>query len=122
MAEETEKLKKSKYQALTHTHTHYFVPVSVETSGACGSEALSLFHDIASRVTSTTKDTFTLSQLLQQVSLAILRGNSAAVLGSSPTPCFDSFDFKQFMRLSVVAIQRGNAAVVMSTLSRAIEH
>ena len=33
-------------------YTHYFVPLSVETSGVCGPEALSLFHDIASRIRS----------------------------------------------------------------------
>ena len=65
-------------------NTHIFTPVSVETSGACGAEALYLFHDIVGRISSTTKDLFALSYLLQQVSVAIQRGNAAAVL-SEPT-------------------------------------
>ena len=54
----------ARYQALTHTHI--FAPVSVEISGACGSEAL-----IAGGISSSTKDPSTLSHLLQQVSVAI---------------------------------------------------
>ena len=42
VAVEAEHRKRAKYQALTHTHI--FTSVSVETSGACGPEALSLFR------------------------------------------------------------------------------
>ena len=83
VAVEAERRKRAKYQALTHTHI--FTPVAVETSGACGPDALSLFRDIAGRISSTTKDPSALSHLLQQVSVAIQRGNAAAVLGSCPS-------------------------------------
>ena len=83
VAVEAEHRKRAKYQTLTHTHI--FTPVSVETSGACGPEALSLFRDIAGRISSTTKDLSALSYLLQQVSVAIQRGNAAAVLGCCPS-------------------------------------
>ena len=53
VAVEAEHRKRAKYQALTHTHI--FTPVSVETSGACGPEALSLFRDIAGRISYTTR-------------------------------------------------------------------
>ena len=83
VAVEAERRKMAKYQALTHTHI--FTPVAVETSGACGPDALSLFRDIAGRISSTTKDPSALSHLLQQVYVAIHRGNAAAVLGSCPS-------------------------------------
>ena len=76
VAVEAEHRKRAKYQALTHTHI--FTPVSMETSGACGPEALSLLCDIAGRISSTTTDLSALSYLLQQVSVAIQRGNAAA--------------------------------------------
>ena len=62
VAVEAEHRKRAKYQALTHTYI--FTPVSVETSGACGPEALSLFRDIAGCISSTTNNIKPLRSLL----------------------------------------------------------
>ena len=80
VAVEAEHRKRSKYQAQTHTHiSHRSRQVLVVL------RLFSLFRDIADSITSMTKDPSALFYLLQQVSVAIQRGNAAAVLGLGPS-------------------------------------
>ena len=72
--------KRSKYEIIARTH--HFVSVVVETCGVFGTEALDLFVEIARRVRKVTQEVRARAFLLQQVSVALQRGNAASVLGS----------------------------------------
>ena len=71
-----------KYEALSCTH--HFVPVAIETTGVFGPEAKSFIKELANRVKSETKEEKARPFLIQQLSVAVQRGNAAAVLGTSP--------------------------------------
>ena len=75
-----EERKKAKYLDLARTH--HFVAVVVETAGAMGSDALAFFADIGSRVKAATNEAQSRAFILQQVSVALQRGNAASVLGT----------------------------------------
>ena len=74
VAGQAEMRKRSKYEIIARTH--HFVPVVVET------EALDLFAEITRRVRTVTQEVRARAFLLQQVSVALQRGNAASVLGS----------------------------------------
>ena len=80
VADEAERKKKVKYAHLENSH--HFVPVAVETLVVFGSEARSFFKDLGGRI----KAQAPLSHhyLLQRISVAVQRGNTAAILGSLP--------------------------------------
>ena len=80
VAGQAEMRKRSKYEIIARTH--HFVPVVVETSGAFGTEALDLFAEITRRVRTVTQEVRARAFLLQQVSVALQRGNAASVMGS----------------------------------------
>ena len=73
-----EERKRAKYLDLAQTH--HFVAVVVETTGAMGTEALDFFADIGSRIRAVTHEAQTHSFILQQVAVALQRGNAALVL------------------------------------------
>ena len=81
-AEAAEREKKMKYEALCRAH--HFVPVAIETTGVFGPEAKSFIKELANRVKSETKEEKARPFLIQQLSVAVQRGNTAAVLGTSP--------------------------------------
>ncbi|CAH2209536.1 jg1451 [Pararge aegeria aegeria] len=56
----------------------------VETLGPWGSEARALFKELSKRVIESTGDPRAGSYLGQRISLAILRGNAASILGTVP--------------------------------------
>ena len=72
--------KRAKYAHLDASH--HFVPVAVETSGVLGPEALQLFRDLGHRLREATREQRSYQFLLQRVSVAVQRGNMAAVVGS----------------------------------------
>ena len=61
-----------------------FIPVAVETLGAMGSEARSLFKDIAHCIKGTYREERAQCHefLLQRAAVAVQRGNTASVLGT----------------------------------------
>lgn len=61
-----------------------FVPMAIETSGVWGTEGLRLIKAIGARVSRVTGEARATSFLIQRVSLAVQRGNVAAVLGTLP--------------------------------------
>ena len=80
VAEQAEQLKKAKYAHLDNSH--HFIPVAVETSGALGPEALNFFRELGHRLRRMTGEPKSLQFLLQRLSIAVQRGNAAAVLGA----------------------------------------
>ncbi len=80
---EAEKRKMLKYSSLTPNY--HFVPVTVETTmGVFGSEARVFIGDLGRRLKAISLDPLAHHQLVQRISVAIQRGNAAAVLGSLP--------------------------------------
>ena len=92
VADEAERKKKAKYAHLESSH--HFVPVAVETLGVLGSEARTLLRDLGRRLKDSTMEPLSHHYLLQRISVAVQRGNTAAILGSlasdsdSATPFF----------------------------------
>ena len=92
VADEAERKKKAKYAHLESSH--HFVPVAVETLGVLGSEARTLLRDLGRRLKDSTLEPLSHHYLLQRISVAVQRGNTAAILGSlasdsdSATPFF----------------------------------
>ena len=72
--------KRDKYLFLSQIHL--FVPVAVETSGVFGPDAFELFREIGGRIRTLTLEENSRAYLIQQVSIAIQRGNAASVLGT----------------------------------------
>ena len=83
VAKQTEEEKRSKYRHLAASHI--FVPVAVETSGVFGMEALEFIKELGPRLHQSTGEAKSGLNLLQRMSVAVQRGNAAAVLGSETT-------------------------------------
>ena len=79
VAEEAEKKKRTKYAHLEESH--YFVPVAVETMGVFGPEARSFLRELGHRIANTTQYPLSHLYLRQRISVAVQRGNTAAILG-----------------------------------------
>ena len=80
VAAQAELRKRLKYAELEASH--HFVPVAIETSGVCGPEALQFLHELGHRLKAETREPRSLQFLFQRISVAIQRGNAAAVLGT----------------------------------------
>ena len=81
VAADAEYKKTQKYTHLSSSHN--FVPIAVETLGVFGKDAHSFFKEVARRVKLATDDDFAYQSLVQRISVAVQRGNAAAVLGCS---------------------------------------
>ena len=81
VADLAEQNKSRKYSHLAVSH--HFVPIAIETSGVMGSGALTFFRDLGRRLKLESGEPRALHFLLQRLSVAIQRGNAAAVLGNS---------------------------------------
>ena len=81
VATQAEHLKISKYAHLESSHL--FVPIAVETSGVLGQAALDFVSDLGQRLHQVTGEARSKEYLLQKLSIAIQRGNAAAVLGTA---------------------------------------
>lgn len=79
-AEAAARGKRAKYSALESMYD--FVPFAVETSGPWGAEAKKLIADIGQRLRERGGDTRSGYFLVQRISLAIQRGNSASIMGT----------------------------------------
>ena len=80
VALQAEHLKHSKYSALEAKY--HFVPVAVETSGVFGPEAHEFLHELGHRMARVSLEPKSLQFLIQQISVAVQRGNATAVLGT----------------------------------------
>ena len=81
VAAQAEERKRTKYCHLAMNHI--FTPVAIETSGVFGPESRKFIHELGHRLEQVTGDANSLNYLLQRLSIAIQRGNSASILGSS---------------------------------------
>ena len=80
VAAEMERRKREKYAHLDPSHL--IVPIAMETLGAIGPEAGHFFRDLGRWIAVAISEPLTHQYLLQQVSVVILRGNAAAILGT----------------------------------------
>ena len=75
-----EERKRSRYQALADRYI--FQPVAVEATGVLGASTLTFLRQLGKRITSQTGEKRETAWLLERMSLAVVRGNSAAVLST----------------------------------------
>ena len=80
-AELRESQKSNHYKYLTNYH---FVPIAVETFGAWGSQGLKLIKEIGRKIQDVTGEKRSTFYLLQNISMAIQRGNASCVIGTVP--------------------------------------
>ena len=73
--------------------SHHFVPVAIETTGVCGPAALQFLRELGHRLKAETGEPRSLQFLFQRISVAMQRGNAAAVLGTIEDNQFDLNDF-----------------------------
>ena len=60
---------------------HHFILVAIETSGVFGHEVRAFIKELGHRLEQITADSKSQQHLVQQISVAIQRGNAAAVAG-----------------------------------------
>ena len=90
VAAQAEVKKYSKYCHLDSSYT--FVPVAIETSGAMGPRSTEFLKELGYRLRQATGGVKASMYLLQRLSVAIQRGNSASILGSiSLSDAFEDF-------------------------------
>jgi len=82
-AQKRESYKRTLYSNL-ETNFH-FVPVCVETLGTWGEEGLKLIKRIGELMKNVTGEKRSTSFLIQRISVAVQKGNAAAVLGTVPS-------------------------------------
>ena len=80
VAAEMERRKREKY---AHLDPHFFVPIAVETLSVIGPEAGHFFRDLGRWIAVAISEPLSHQYLLQRVSVVILRGNAAAILGTA---------------------------------------
>ena len=80
VAARAEERKRTKYSYLDSCHS--FTPIAIETSGAFGPQTKLFLRELSQRLRQATGDTEAHSHLLQRLSVAIQRGNSASIVGT----------------------------------------
>ena len=80
-AKAAEDRKEERYSTIAQRHI--FIPVAVETTGVLGPAAAAFLSELGRRITDATGDRREVSWLRQRVSLAVIRGNAAAVLSTT---------------------------------------
>ena len=81
VAASAEERKCEKYQGLPPGH--FFTPVAIETLGAIGPKSMVFLRDLGRRIREVTDEPRSTDYLLQRISVAVQRGNSIAVQGST---------------------------------------
>ena len=87
---QAERVKLAKYAHLNSTH--FFVPFAVETSGVLGEAAEEFVRELGRRLFKITGEPRSREYLLQRISIAVQRGNAAAILGTMGRPQQDSWE------------------------------
>ena len=80
MAAVAEERKLEKYSCLAPSHT--IVPVAIETLGAFGPQSLAFLKDLGKRIQQRTGEDKAGHYLLQQLSVAVQRGNYISISDS----------------------------------------
>ena len=73
--------KEAKYRSLINQNYH-FVPFAVETMGSWSGDAIHFFNTLSRKITLKSNEPRSKSFLKQRISMAIQRGNAAAVMGT----------------------------------------
>lgn len=89
--------KISKYQNLEQTYL--FVPIAIETLGTWGTAAKKIISLLGHKISTACFDARSTTFLKQRISVAIQRGNAAAVLGTLPSNDMDLDSFFLFIYL-----------------------
>ena len=79
---EAEERKICKYTSTATYHT--FIPITIETLGPMGPQAKLFLLELGRRLKQQTGEPRSMSYLLQQISMAIQKGNAVAMMGSLP--------------------------------------
>ena len=77
-----ERDKIAKYESITDQFVFY--PVAVETLGSWGEVSKKFVEDVGCRIAASTGEKLSTSYLFQRISVAVQRGNAAAILGTLP--------------------------------------
>ena len=77
--------KRTKYSELARSGDYLFVPIAIETLGAWGPAAMDICGEIGGRVQRCAGEVRSTAFLKQRLSIAIQKGNAAAVLGTLPS-------------------------------------
>ena len=80
VAEDAESRKIGKYQKLLQNYE--VIPICVETLGPREPNELKLIQEIGKKIQDTTNEPRSTSFLMQSISMAVQRGNSASVMGT----------------------------------------
>ena len=80
VATQAEERKEAKYVHLNSVHT--FTPVAIETSGVFGPKTMRFVRELGQRLERVTGEARSTNYLVQRLSVAVQRGNSASVLGT----------------------------------------
>ena len=80
VATQAEERKEAKYSHLNSAHT--FTPVAIETSGVFGAKTMRFVQELGQRLERVTGEVRSTNFLIQRLSVAVQRGNSALVLGT----------------------------------------
>ena len=75
--------KIQKYQSILQTHL--FTPIAIETGGVWNNQASEFVKELGKRITIITEEVRETSYIVQQVSVAIQRGNMLSFIGSFTT-------------------------------------
>ena len=76
-----EERKTAKYAHLNPMHA--FTPVAIETSGVVGPQTMAFLKELGQRLAQASGDERSTTYLFQRLSVAVQRGNSASVLGTT---------------------------------------
>ena len=87
VASQAEDLIKVKYSYLEGHPGICFTPIAIETSGVLGPHSLIFHRELGHRLSATTGDTKSYSYLLQRLSVAVQRDNTASIRGMLISPC-----------------------------------
>ena len=80
VATQAEERKEAKY---THLNSaHIFTPVAIETSGVFGAKTMRFVQELGQWLERVTGEVRSTNFLIQRLSVAVQRGNSASVLGT----------------------------------------
>ena len=96
VADQAERRKASQYSHLEGSH--FFAPVSVETTGAMGTDTIRFLREIARKIATRSGEPNAYQHLIQRISVAVQQGNSISIMGTfKPTrltsdSCICSFD------------------------------
>ena len=80
VAKKAEKAKCSKYEELKQNY--HMIPIAIETCGAWGTEGSGFIKYIGKKIQQLTGNKRATFFLFQSISMAVVRGNAASILGT----------------------------------------